>query len=414
MTISRPAGIAPGSIQPSFQKPVESAPAVAETPSGMKVSRAHESDVITSKAPAESIVILGGTGSQGAALAYAASKSFGVSHNREIVIAVRGDAEKVKAAGNISVEADGKAHRLKDLKGVKLVSTDTLSTSDGRNTIAIATVPRKAVSDVLRSLPGNTATVVTTYNGVPLAKGQNTQHVVSVFPSFATPGTDPVYKFGPGQLVVDKASTVAKDLQAIFGSTFTITLAPNGHVAQWSKAATNTAVNSIATLLGIKVMDLRKLVESDPKVASLIKGVVAEIWLVARRQGVEVPFDDFHKGVIAKIPPTMDHFTSTGVSFRAGKSLGTDIDDFSAGISTLGKAERAGKPTVATPLCDALTDALQRLEKLRGTGKTVPPGFYEQAATRELGANLLSAEMLAHAESAIGEATSSGPIKAHL
>src|SRR5205814_1653186 len=99
------------------------------------------------------------------------------------------------------------------------------------------------------------------------------------------------YFFKPGfPLIVGGDSRVAKDLQAIFGTTFKITVAGNALRNQWTKIATNTVANSLATIFGIKVGDLRARIDKDPIVDKLVKGVVAEVWSVARQNGVDVKF----------------------------------------------------------------------------------------------------------------------------
>jgi hypothetical protein len=348
------------------------------------------------------IAIAGGTGSQGIALAYAASQAHD-QHGRDILVLVRGSTERAEALQVIG--NDGKAHKLRELPGVKVVSS--LEGVDSAKLIVVATVPSAALASVLRNLPSAQGLegMVATYNGTPRSLPDGVaepEHVVSMFPSGAVEGQPSTYFFKPDfPLIVGGDSRVAKDLQAIFGTTFKVTVAGNALRNQWTKIATNTAANSLATLFGIKVGDLRARMDSDPSVDKLVKGVVAEVWSVARQSGVDVEFEDFCKDVIAKIPPTMDHWTSTGLAFRSGKPIAPDVMTFSAGVAERGKLAR---PPVKTPLCNALTSALEDLEKARGQGGPVQADFYQREGVAAIGQRLLSPAMVAAAEAAVAQA----------
>lgn len=380
---------------PVAQQTITKAPeqSNADGASGMRVRRA-------------SIAIPGGTGSQGIALAYAASQTH-AQHRREILIPVRGDpkrAEDLQVIGN-----DEKAHKLGELPGVKVVAS--LKDADSSKMIVVATVPSAAVADVLRNLPpaNELEGLVATYNGTPpsLPPGlTEPEHVVSMIPSGSVPGQPSTFFFKPGfPLIAGNDSRVAEDLQKIFGTTFKVTVGGPALRNQWTKIATNTAANSLATIFGMKVKDINARMQSDPNFKMLVKGVVAEIWAVARRSGVDVKFEDFFNDVAAKIPPTMDHWTSTGLTFRAGKSIKPDVATFSAGVAERGKA---ASPVVETPLCNALTAALDDLEAARGPDGHVPEDFYQRGTVASIGQRLLSPEMMAVAQTAVAGA--SGPV----
>jgi ketopantoate reductase len=352
-----------------------------------------------------SLILMGGTGSQGLALAYAASTSrLAGSHDRAIVIPVRGDAARIEQIKAYQVDRGGQRISVNDMHGVSVIPMGDLAALDLSNSIVVVTTPSWAHDSVLRSIPGNPKTVILeTANGVPseLSPGvQRPEHVVSVFGSREMePG---VFTFTPGTLVIDASSRVADDFEKLFGSTWTVARAPNILVAQWSKIGANTIVNSLATILGLKVMDLRKMINDDPNVAKLVKGLCAEIWMVARQQGVPGTFEDFHDGVIAKIPPGMDHLTSMGLMFRGGKSLDPDISTLSAGVSRLA-GQGGDEGGVPTPLCDALTGQLGELQALRGD-VGVGNDFYDRPEVAALKAQLLSPEMLVSADGSLARA----------
>ncbi len=402
---------------------VQSESRVANEPSsegagGIRIGRVDSASVIGGVAGAEpsakkqrlegapdskaSLVIPGGTGSQGIALAYAASQSYG-SHHREILIPVRDE----KRASSLEVVVDGKAHKLKDLPGVRFVSPSALKEADGSRMIVIATVPSLALADVLRNLPAKPQGLVATYNGMSplLPEGmREPEHVVSMIPSFAIPHKPSAFAFRPGALIVGKSSPVASDLTRIFGATFSVQTAVSGPHAQWTKIATNTAANSLATLFGIKVMDLSAKVQGDERAQKLLKGIVAETCMVARREDIEFNVDELYAQVLAKIPPTMDHFTSTGVMFRAGASLTEDIASLSGGVAQGASRELgAHKPRVDTPICSALANSLMKLQNERGQG-AMPADFYSRDAVKAIQADLLSPEMLAQADASITRA----------
>jgi hypothetical protein len=384
---------------------------------GVKVSVADSRDVPASAHEPGFLVISGGTGSQGAALAYAASRTYGVTHERRIVIPARGDSDKVAKAGEIGVQVNAEVNKLSDMPGVTIVPEGILKDADGSNAIFVVTVPQKEVGSVLEKLPAKREATIATYNGVPPRLPQGIvepDHMASAFPSFPVPGKKDVFTFGPGKLVVGRSSPAARDMQAIFGKIFNVAIAEDPVAVQWSKLATNATVNSIATIMGRKVMELRARMDSEPQVAGLVKGVVAEIWMVARRHGLAVDFHAFYAAVAEMIPPAMDHFTTLGLAFRAGKPLGDDIAILTAGVNLMGKLAVPGKDPIETPLCDALTRSLEQLQDIRGGAAPVPAGFYAQPAVRGLEENLLSADMLATAHSAIAAASVAQAVRARL
>ena len=158
------------------------------------------------------------------------------------------------------------------MPGVKFVTS--LEGVDPATMIVVATVPSRALGSVLSTLPpaNKLEGLVATYNGTPPLLESFTgvtepEHVVSMIPSGAVPGEPSTYFFKPGfPLIVGIGSRVAKDLQPLFGTTFDAEGRSDALRNQWTKIATNTTANSLATIFGIQVKDLRARINSEPNV----------------------------------------------------------------------------------------------------------------------------------------------------
>jgi hypothetical protein len=168
---------------------------------------------------------------------------------------------------------------------------------------------------------------------------------------------------------------------------------------RWNKIALNTALNSSATIMGVKIGEMRdSRIASDPRYADLLLALTDETVQVA--QAVDnAPVST--EGALEKVATFVfggsydGHPMSMQKQFRAGEPI--EIKLLSGGVSDLGKAHG-----VPTPMCDLITEHLNTYVDLRG--ETRAADFYQanpddveraidQLLQKAAGPNLRRAEM---------------------
>jgi hypothetical protein len=310
------------------------------------------------------IVYISG-GSQGTVLLHAAEKNKGKNEGTEFVGLAR-NPTKAKAAAFVQ-EGDVK-HQL------DVEFTDKVAAPDGPNqkVTVLLTTPSKGVNTFLASMPKG-VNVAGSYNGVP-PKHDAEGHVVSMLATQDAP--DGVgFTYAPkGFLQVQQDSPFWDPLStAMQGSgVVDIQAVPDAKVAQWSKVALNTALNSLATFYGTTLGGLKEMMATDPRVALHMDGVIQEVCRFAQVESdVKLDANAIKAKCVALMGSSSAHPTSMGTAFKRGQAL--EVDVLSGAI---------GWDATAYPLCALSTTGIRQLEALRGEGREAPSDFEARVAEK--------------------------------
>ncbi len=322
--------------------------------------------------PKEAMTIFGGTGSQGVTFATGVSESFGKTHDQWAVIPVRGDLRRAQEETRVT-KPDGKAQRLSDMPGVMFVKDPVDSGVEPAKMNVVFTTPSVALQALLKAVPLGVKALMATYNGTPpIMDSVEPAHGISMFIS-RFDGKSFTYDVG-GRLIVGDDAPMLADLLVIFqgGAVITIMATPDVHTAQWTKIGVNTVLNSLATIFGANLGELKARAAIDPRFNRLMQGLIQEVHQVAVKVGTRTTPDGIRTALLGAADKFPKHVSSMGDAFRDGKP--TEEDVLSGGVAAQGR--RHG---VQTPLCVLATTAIKSMQQMRGPG-TLPPDFEQQHA----------------------------------
>jgi ketopantoate reductase len=324
--------------------------------------------------PKEAMTVFGGTGSQGVTFATGLSANFGKTHDQWAVIPVRGDLRRAQEETRVT-KPGGKPQRLADMPGIMFVKDPADSGVEPAKMNVVFTTPSIALQALLKGVPQGVKALMATYNGTPpILDSVEPPHGISMFIS-RFDGKSFTYDVG-GRLIVGEDAPMLADLQVIFqgGAIIAIVATPDVHTAQWTKIGVNTVLNSLATIFGANLGEIKARAALDPRFNRLMQGLIQEVHDVAIKVGTRTTPDGIRMSILGAADKFPKHVSSMGDAFRDGKP--TEEDVLSGGVAMQGR--RYG---VQTPLCALATTAIKTMQQLRGPG-AMPSDFEQQHAVK--------------------------------